>query len=136
MESIHGREACPWVCRARSRPFTEASNTQQGLPETLPRPDPPWRTGCLLTLQPQGGACSSPPVLTDRPVCFVQTQLNLVQRLDVALQRAVRLGDPRLIHVVCTTQWNTCLPLLQHNLRYHLRKPLTNIADILEKVDR
>uniref|UniRef100_A0A8C0L678 Cilia and flagella associated protein 46 n=1 Tax=Canis lupus dingo TaxID=286419 RepID=A0A8C0L678_CANLU len=65
----------------------------------------------------------------------VETQLNLVQRLDVALQRAVRLGDPRLIHVVCTTQWNTCLPLLQHNLRYHLRKPLTNIADILEKVD-
>ncbi|KAK1333405.1 hypothetical protein QTO34_005788 [Cnephaeus nilssonii] len=65
----------------------------------------------------------------------VETQLNIIQRLDIALQRAIRLGDPQVIHVVCTTQWNLCLPLLQHNLRHHLRKPLTNIAEILEKVD-
>uniref|UniRef100_A0A8C8Y3Z7 Cilia and flagella associated protein 46 n=1 Tax=Panthera leo TaxID=9689 RepID=A0A8C8Y3Z7_PANLE len=65
----------------------------------------------------------------------VEAQLNIVQRLDITLQRAVRLGDPRVIHVVCTTQWNTCLPLLQHNLRHHLRKPLANVADVLEKGD-
>ncbi|KAM7074050.1 cilia- and flagella-associated protein 46 isoform 1-T1 [Molossus nigricans] len=65
----------------------------------------------------------------------VETQLNLIQRLDIVLQRAIRLGDPQIIQVVCTTQWNLCLPLLQHNLRHHLRKPLTSIADILEKVD-
>ncbi|XP_057591801.1 cilia- and flagella-associated protein 46 [Hippopotamus amphibius kiboko] len=65
----------------------------------------------------------------------VESQLNIVQRLDVALQRAVRLGDPRVIHVVCATQWNTCLPLLQHNLRRHLRKPLSSIAEALEKAD-
>ncbi|XP_059517976.1 cilia- and flagella-associated protein 46 [Myotis daubentonii] len=65
----------------------------------------------------------------------VETQLNIIQRLDVVLQRAIRLGDPQVIHVVCTTQWNLCLPLLQHNLRHHLRKPLTNIAEILEKMD-
>nr|XP_031529914.1 cilia- and flagella-associated protein 46 [Vicugna pacos] len=65
----------------------------------------------------------------------VERQLNIIQRLDVALQQAIRLGDPQVIHVVCATQWNTCLPLLQHNLRHHLRKPLTNIAEILEKVD-
>ncbi|KAM5241604.1 cilia- and flagella-associated protein 46 isoform 3-T3 [Hipposideros larvatus] len=65
----------------------------------------------------------------------VEMQLSMTQRLDVALQRAARLGDPRVIQVVSTTQWNLCLPLLQHNLRRHLRKPLTNIADILEKVD-
>ncbi|XP_065377728.1 cilia- and flagella-associated protein 46 isoform X1 [Macaca fascicularis] len=65
----------------------------------------------------------------------VEAQLDIIQRLDVALQRAVRLGDPRVIHVVCTTQWNTCLPLLQHNLRHHLRKPLAGVADVLEKVD-
>lgn len=67
---------------------------------------------------------------------MVQTQLNIIQRLEVVLQRAIRLGDPQVIHVVCTTQWNLCLPLLQHNLRHHLRKPLTNIAEILEKMDR
>uniref|UniRef100_A0A2K5ZBY5 Cilia and flagella associated protein 46 n=1 Tax=Mandrillus leucophaeus TaxID=9568 RepID=A0A2K5ZBY5_MANLE len=65
----------------------------------------------------------------------VEAQLDIIQRLNVALQRAVRLGDPRVIHVVCTTQWNTCLPLLQHNLRHHLRKPLADVADVLEKVD-
>nr|XP_021521808.1 cilia- and flagella-associated protein 46 isoform X1 [Aotus nancymaae] len=65
----------------------------------------------------------------------VETQLDIVQRLDVALQRAVRLGDPRVIHVVCATQWNTCLPLLQHNLRHRLRKPLASVAEVLEKVD-
>uniref|UniRef100_A0A8C9C6Z4 Cilia and flagella associated protein 46 n=1 Tax=Phocoena sinus TaxID=42100 RepID=A0A8C9C6Z4_PHOSS len=63
-----------------------------------------------------------------------QEGLNL-QRLDTVLQRAVRLGDPRVIHVVCATQWNTCLPLLQHDLRHRLRKPLASIAEALEKVD-
>lgn len=56
--------------------------------------------------------------------------------MDNILQRAIRLGNPTTIHVLCTAQWNICLPLLQHNLRHHLRKPLTNIAEILEKVDR
>ncbi|XP_026968831.1 cilia- and flagella-associated protein 46 [Sagmatias obliquidens] len=65
----------------------------------------------------------------------VETQLNIVQRLDMVLRRAVRLGDPRVIHVVCATQWNTCLPLLQHDLRHHLRKSLASIAEVLEKMD-
>uniref|UniRef100_A0A8C2M7R7 CFAP46 n=1 Tax=Cricetulus griseus TaxID=10029 RepID=A0A8C2M7R7_CRIGR len=65
----------------------------------------------------------------------VESQLNIIERLDIILQRAIRLGDPTAIHVLCTTQWNTCLPLLQRNLRHYLRKPLTTIAEILEKVD-
>ncbi|XP_023564812.1 cilia- and flagella-associated protein 46 [Octodon degus] len=65
----------------------------------------------------------------------VEAQLDIIKRLDMALQRAIRLGDPQVIQVVCTAQWNTCLPLLQHSLRSHLRKPLTNIAEVLEKVD-
>uniref|UniRef100_A0A8B9XMU7 Cilia and flagella associated protein 46 n=1 Tax=Bos mutus grunniens TaxID=30521 RepID=A0A8B9XMU7_BOSMU len=69
------------------------------------------------------------------PLCCVQAQLDIVRRLDATLQRAVRLGEPRLVHTVCATQWNTCLPLLQHNLRHHLRKPLTSLADVLEKAD-
>nr|XP_027786130.1 cilia- and flagella-associated protein 46 [Marmota flaviventris] len=65
----------------------------------------------------------------------VEAQLSIISRLDVVLQRAIRLGDPQAIHVVCSTQWNTCLPLLQRGLRRHLRKPLTTVADILETVD-
>uniref|UniRef100_A0A8C0D9L0 Cilia and flagella associated protein 46 n=1 Tax=Balaenoptera musculus TaxID=9771 RepID=A0A8C0D9L0_BALMU len=79
--------------------------------------------------------CALAPSLTHGPLSFVQTQLNIVRRLDTVLQRAVRLGDPRVIHVVCATQWDTCLPLLQHDLRHHLRKSLTAIAEVLEKVD-
>ncbi|XP_066095942.1 cilia- and flagella-associated protein 46 isoform X1 [Saccopteryx bilineata] len=65
----------------------------------------------------------------------VETQLSIIHRLDVVLQRAIRLGELWAIHVVCTTQWNLCLPLLQHNLRPLLRRPLTSIAEILETVD-
>ncbi|EDL17863.1 mCG128871, isoform CRA_b [Mus musculus] len=65
----------------------------------------------------------------------VEEQLLIIKRMDNILQRAIRLGNPTTIHVLCTAQWNICLPLLQHNLRHHLRKPLTNIAEILEKVD-
>ncbi|XP_038599783.1 cilia- and flagella-associated protein 46 [Tachyglossus aculeatus] len=65
----------------------------------------------------------------------VETQLNVIKSLDVVLLRAIRMGDPNLIQVVCATQWNLCLPLLQHNLRCNLRKSLMNIAEILEKID-
>ncbi|XP_048193494.1 cilia- and flagella-associated protein 46-like [Perognathus longimembris pacificus] len=65
----------------------------------------------------------------------IEDQLSIIKRLDFLLQHAIRLGDPQVIQVVCTTQWNVCLPLLQHSLRHHLRKPLTNVAEILEKVD-
>ncbi|XP_060027023.1 cilia- and flagella-associated protein 46 isoform X2 [Erinaceus europaeus] len=65
----------------------------------------------------------------------VEAQLSIIQRLDLTLQRAVRLGDPRVIHVVCATQWNLCLPLLQFSLRSRLRRSLAAIAQILEKMD-
>ncbi|XP_045425210.1 cilia- and flagella-associated protein 46 isoform X3 [Lemur catta] len=65
----------------------------------------------------------------------VEAQLDIIRGLDVLLQRAVRLGDARVIHVVCAAQWNACLPLLQHNLRHHLRQPLASLAGVLEKMD-
>lgn len=85
-----------------------------------------------------GGGLGLPGLasLTPGRLCCGQAQLDIVQRLDVTLQRAVRLGEPRLVHTVCATQWNACLPLLQHNLRHHLRRPLTSIADVLEQADR
>ncbi|XP_075389603.1 cilia- and flagella-associated protein 46 [Tenrec ecaudatus] len=65
----------------------------------------------------------------------VENQLRIIQQLEVVLQRAQHLGDPNVIHVVCTTLWNLCLPLLQHNLRHHLRRALASIAEVLEKMD-
>ncbi|KAM7102431.1 cilia- and flagella-associated protein 46 isoform 6-T6 [Ciconia maguari] len=65
----------------------------------------------------------------------IEAQLELIKNLELTLKRAVQLGDPNVIQVVCTTQWNLCLPLLQHNLHQHVRKPLISIADVLEEID-
>ncbi|KAM6203864.1 cilia- and flagella-associated protein 46 [Sarcoramphus papa] len=65
----------------------------------------------------------------------VEAQLELIKNLELTLKRAVQLGDPGVIQVVCTTQWNLCLPLLQHNLHQHVRKPLISVADVLEEID-
>ncbi|EOB01283.1 TPR repeat-containing protein C10orf93 [Anas platyrhynchos] len=65
----------------------------------------------------------------------VEAQLKLIKNLDLTLQHAVQLGDPYVIQVVCTTQWNLCLPLLQQNLHQHVRKPLIAVADVLEEID-
>ncbi|XP_066410721.1 cilia- and flagella-associated protein 46 [Molothrus aeneus] len=65
----------------------------------------------------------------------VEAQLKLVKNLELTLKRAVQLGDPGAIQVVCATQWNLCLPLLQHNLHQHVRKPLISVADVLEEID-
>ncbi|XP_025029883.1 cilia- and flagella-associated protein 46, partial [Python bivittatus] len=65
----------------------------------------------------------------------VKAQLKVIQKLDLILNRAIRLRDPNIIQAVCATQWNICLPLLQHNLQHHIRKPLLAIAEVLEKID-
>ncbi|NXS96048.1 CFA46 protein, partial [Jacana jacana] len=65
----------------------------------------------------------------------VEAQLELIKNLELILKRAVQLGDSDVIQVVCTTQWNLCLPLLQRNLHQHLRKPLISVADVLEEID-
>ncbi|XP_074088215.1 LOW QUALITY PROTEIN: cilia- and flagella-associated protein 46 [Macrotis lagotis] len=65
----------------------------------------------------------------------VEIQLNVIKRLNSALIRAKRLKNPNVIQVVCTTLWNLCLPLLQHNLRGNLLKPLIQVAEVLEEID-
>ncbi|XP_025892012.1 cilia- and flagella-associated protein 46 [Nothoprocta perdicaria] len=65
----------------------------------------------------------------------VEAQLKSIKTLELILLQAIRLGDPNVIQVVCATQWNLCLPLLQHNLQQHVRKPLQSVADVLEQID-
>ncbi|XP_028390807.1 LOW QUALITY PROTEIN: cilia- and flagella-associated protein 46-like [Dendronephthya gigantea] len=66
---------------------------------------------------------------------IVQIRLQAIEKLEQYLMTALRLGDQHVIEVGCTTMWNLCLPLLQFNLRHHVRKPLKIIADTLESVD-
>ncbi|XP_075613670.1 cilia- and flagella-associated protein 46 isoform X5 [Balearica regulorum gibbericeps] len=65
----------------------------------------------------------------------VEARLELIKNLELTLKHAVQLGDPDVIQVVCTTQWNLCLPLLQYNLHQHVRKSLMSVADVLEEID-
>lgn len=40
------------------------------------------------------------------------------------------------MQAVCATQWNFCLPLLQHNLRKRIKTPLHHVAQVLEDIQR
>ncbi|XP_071248937.1 cilia- and flagella-associated protein 46 isoform X8 [Salvelinus alpinus] len=62
----------------------------------------------------------------------VEAQLKVIGRLDKVLQSAVREGDAKVMQAVCASQWNTCLPLLQHNLRRNVKRALLKVAQVLE----
>uniref|UniRef100_A0A8C3GBE6 Uncharacterized protein n=1 Tax=Cyclopterus lumpus TaxID=8103 RepID=A0A8C3GBE6_CYCLU len=67
-------------------------------------------------------------------VVIPQARLKEIGQLDQCLQTAVREGDPQAAQAVCATQWRFCLPLLQHNLRTHIRTPLLRVAQVLEDI--
>ncbi|KAM6956181.1 cilia- and flagella-associated protein 46 [Aplochiton taeniatus] len=81
---------------------------------------------CELDLQKQNGRPE------DYSKVGVEERLKVVGRLDDCLQRAVRGADPQAVQVVCVTQWNVCLPLLQRNLKRRLKAPLLRVAQVLE----
>jgi hypothetical protein len=60
----------------------------------------------------------------------------VIGRLDKVLQSAVRAGDAKVMQAVCASQWNTCLPLLQHNLRRNVKGALLKVAQVLEDTYR
>ncbi|XP_026165910.1 cilia- and flagella-associated protein 46 isoform X3 [Mastacembelus armatus] len=62
----------------------------------------------------------------------VEARLKEISKLDQWLQTAVRERDPQAVQAVCATQWNICLPLLQHNLRKHIKTPLLRVVQVLE----
>ncbi|XP_069395061.1 cilia- and flagella-associated protein 46 isoform X1 [Paralichthys olivaceus] len=70
--------------------------------------------------------------INDYSKANMEAWLKEIDRLDQLLQSAVREGYAQAVQVVCTTLWRFCLPLLQHNLRKHIRTPLLNIARVLE----
>ncbi|KAF7668645.1 hypothetical protein LDENG_00299490 [Lucifuga dentata] len=64
----------------------------------------------------------------------VEARLKEIGKLDQLLQAAVREGDPQAMQAVCAAQWSVCLPLLQHNLRRHIKTPLLRVAQVLEDI--
>ncbi|KAM9810017.1 cilia- and flagella-associated protein 46 isoform 2-T2 [Syngnathus typhle] len=62
----------------------------------------------------------------------VEARLKAIGKLDQCLLAAVRERDPQAVQAVCATQWSFCLPLLQHNLRQHVKTPMLRMAQTLE----
>ncbi|XP_026079139.1 cilia- and flagella-associated protein 46 [Carassius auratus] len=62
----------------------------------------------------------------------VELWLSVIARLDALLQTSLKEADARVTQAVCVCQWNTCLPLLQHNLHKRVQKPLLTLARALE----
>ncbi|KAL7877973.1 hypothetical protein SRHO_G00046160 [Serrasalmus rhombeus] len=65
----------------------------------------------------------------------VEARLAIVGRLDILLQRAIKEGDDQVTQCVCASQWNSCLPLLQTNLRRSIKRPLLALAHALEDIN-
>ncbi|KAK7149085.1 hypothetical protein R3I93_013174 [Phoxinus phoxinus] len=65
----------------------------------------------------------------------VELQLSVTVRLDALLQTALKAGDAGVCQAVCVCLWNACLPLLQHNLRKRVQKPLLTLARALDATD-
>ncbi|XP_036429472.1 LOW QUALITY PROTEIN: cilia- and flagella-associated protein 46 [Colossoma macropomum] len=65
----------------------------------------------------------------------VEARLAIVGRLDALLQRAMKEGDGHVTQCVCASLWNSCLPLLQNNLRRSIKRPLLTLAHALEDIN-
>ncbi|XP_058242545.1 cilia- and flagella-associated protein 46 isoform X2 [Hemibagrus wyckioides] len=84
---------------------------------------------CELALNKQNGN------IEDYTKSSVEAQLRVVSRLEALLLRAVREGDAEVTQSVCAALWNSCLPLLQHNLRKNLKSPLLTLSQALENMN-
>ncbi|XP_073690617.1 cilia- and flagella-associated protein 46 [Garra rufa] len=65
----------------------------------------------------------------------VELRLSVIVRLDALLKTALKEADARVTQAVCACLWNACLPLLQHNLRKRVQKPLLTLARALDQTD-
>lgn len=71
-----------------------------------------------------------------RVLTVFKVRLEAIRQCNEAILNAVRLGNADVIQAGCMTQWNLCLPLLQKNLRKHVKRPLTLVAEALENLQR
>lgn len=64
----------------------------------------------------------------------VQTRLKAIKLCEENIIIAMQQHDAHSVQCGCITLWNISLPLLQSNLRHHLCKPLTLVAQALEDI--
>ncbi|XP_043992577.1 cilia- and flagella-associated protein 46 isoform X2 [Gambusia affinis] len=70
--------------------------------------------------------------MNDYSKASVEARLKEIEKLDQWLEAAVKEGRHRAAQALCASQWNLCLPLLQHNLRKSIKMPLLKLALVLE----
>ncbi|XP_065641245.1 cilia- and flagella-associated protein 46 isoform X1 [Hydra vulgaris] len=65
----------------------------------------------------------------------IKVRLDVIEELVEHITSGFQINDESMIQVGCVTLWNTCLPLLQNNLRHHIYKPLKIASQKLEEID-
>lgn len=94
---------------------------------------------CIQVLRVPSSSTKQKPLTCEDDKCLIyilQLRLQAIKRCEETIMNAIRQGDPNVIQAGCVTQWNLILALLQPNLRRHVRKPLTLLADALEDIQR
>ncbi|CAF3399137.1 unnamed protein product [Rotaria socialis] len=64
----------------------------------------------------------------------VDTRIRAIELTEETLESLIRTGEFDLVQTGCVNLWNLCLPLLQTNLRGRIRKALTTLVNILERI--
>lgn len=62
--------------------------------------------------------------------------MRAIELAAETVESLVRTGQDDLVQAGCTTLWNLCLPLLQTNLRSKIRRALTTLTNVLERIQR
>ena len=69
-------------------------------------------------------------------IFLLKTRIRAIELTEETLESLVRTGEFDLVQTGCVNLWNLCLPLLQTNLRGRIRKALTTLVNILERIQR
>ncbi|CAF4079310.1 unnamed protein product, partial [Rotaria magnacalcarata] len=64
----------------------------------------------------------------------VETRIRAIELTEETVESLIRTGEFDLVQTGCVNLWNLCLPLLQTNLRGRIRKALTTLVNILERI--
>ncbi|CAF1356153.1 unnamed protein product [Adineta steineri] len=64
----------------------------------------------------------------------VEIRIRAIELTEETIESLQRTGQSDLVQTGCIILWNLCLPLLQTNLRNKIRRPLTTLVNILERI--
>ncbi|CAF0931723.1 unnamed protein product, partial [Adineta ricciae] len=65
---------------------------------------------------------------------LVDIRIRAIDLTEETIESLIRTGQFDLVQTGCVILWNSCLPLLQSNLRGRIRRPLTTLVNTMERI--